>query len=69
MRTIIAIGLFLLLAASISSKNVLSFEKIKFLEGMTEKQSFHLPGDFLKVGNISRSINIFFLILILGDSG
>ena len=69
MRTIIVIGLFLLLAASISSKNVLNFEKIKFLEGKTEKQSFHLPGDILKVGNISRSINILFLILILGDSG
>ena len=50
MRTIIVIALFLLQAHSICSKNVLSFEKIKFLEEKTEKQSFHLPADLVQVG-------------------
>ena len=50
------IGLFLLQASSISSKNVLNFEKIKFLEEETPKQSFHLPGDFIKVENVSKSV-------------
>ena len=63
------IGLFLLQASSISSKNVLNFEKIKFLEEETPKQSFHLPGDFIMVVNVFKICHLLFLILISGDSG
>ena len=60
MKTIIVIGLFLIQAYSVCTKNVLSFEKMKFLEGKTAKQSFHLPGDFNKVGNVNESLSVLF---------
>ena len=53
MRTSIVIALLLLQAYSICSKNVLSFEKVKFLKENTAKQSFYLPGDIIKVENVS----------------
>ena len=64
MKTIIVIGLFLIQAYSVFGKNVLSFEKMKFLVGKPPKQSFHLPGDFNKVGNVIESLSVLFLKFI-----